>query len=189
MKKMYSRKSKKNNPMKIYSVGGKNYKTQALADLHKEWTSDKIIYEFTLPTASDKKTKNKFGALKAIVNGISFDSVMEAKYYVHLLHKEKEGVIKNLKLQVPFELVPAYKDYDGSKIIAVKYFADFCFETVEDNQKYIIDVKGKETPEFKIKWKLLGYKFPNYIRQVIQWHKSSNEWLTLKEIKKIKRGR
>ena len=185
MKKMYSRKS--SNP-KIFTADGKNYKTQALANLHCEWTKDKVIYEFTLPTLADKKRKNKFGALTASVNGIKFDSVMEAKYYVHLLHRKQEGVIKNIQLQVPFELLPAYTDNDGNKVRPIIYIADFVFETA-DGLKYIVDVKGTETPEFKLKWKMLGYKFPNCIRQVIQWHKPSEQWLTLKEIKKLKKAR
>lgn len=187
MKKRSSQKLTKSK--KIYVADEKIYRTQSLADLHQELKNDKIIYEFNLQTISDKKTKNKFGALTASINEIKFDSVMEAKYYVHLLHKEQEGMIKNIRLQVPFGLVLAYKDFDGSRVRLIIYLADFCFEKVDDNSKYIVDVKGTETPEFKIKWKLLGYKYPEYIRQIIQWYKPLKTWLTLKEIRKLKKGR
>lgn len=173
---------------KTFSAANKVYRTKELADLHTEWSKDKIIYEFELPTAGKMKRRNKFGALKASVNGITFQSVMEAKYYVYLLHKQDEGIIKNIQLQVPFELIPRYRDTDGSIVRSVTYIADFCFETVIDGEKHIIDVKGTETPEFKIKWKILGWKYPDYVRQIIQWYNPTREWLTLKDIRKLKRG-
>lgn len=108
---------------------------------------------------------NKFRAKKTTLDGIKFDSKLEAEYYTHLKLLEKAGKISNLQRQVPFELLPAYTDSTGKKIRPIKYKADFVFNRGEE--KIIVDVKGVQTREFKLKWKLLGYKYPQYKLEIV----------------------
>lgn len=52
--------------------------------------------------------KNKYKAKKAVVDGIVFDSRKEAKRYTELKKLEEKGIIRDLSLQVQFELLPSF---------------------------------------------------------------------------------
>ncbi len=97
--------------------------------------------------------KNKYGNKKTVVDGIPFDSKREAVRYSELKLLEKSGAIENLKLQVPFELIPARADEKG-----VKYIADFVY--IEDGRKIVEDSKGCKTKEYIVKRKLFKYQYP-----------------------------
>lgn len=99
-----------------------------------------------------KKT-SKYRAKKVVVDGIEFDSKKEANRYSELKILERAGEIKNLQLQVPFELIPAqYKEVKtvtktGKEKIEKKllerkvvYKADFSY--IKDGKILIEDVKG-----------------------------------------------
>ena len=53
--------------------------------------------------------KNKYKAKKAVVDGIVFDSRKEAKRYTELKKLEEMGSIRDLSLQVQFELIPSFE--------------------------------------------------------------------------------
>ena len=108
---------------------------------------------------------NKFKAEKTTIDDITFDSKLEARYYKHLKLLEKAGEISNLQRQIPFELQPAYTDNAGKKIRPIKYVADFVF--TRGDEKVVVDVKGVQTNEFKLKWKLMKYKYPDYKFEII----------------------
>lgn len=55
---------------------------------------------------------NKYNAKKACVDGITFDSVKEAKRYRALKEKAEKGQITSLQRQVKFVLIPAQRDPD-----------------------------------------------------------------------------
>ena len=99
---------------------------------------------------------NKYNAKKNIIDGVNFSSIKEAKRYCELCIMLKAGEIKNLQLQVPFELAPAVK-LDGEKRIkpALRYFADFVYFDKVGN-KIVEDVKGFETKDFRIKRHLMA---------------------------------
>ena len=98
---------------------------------------------------------SKYGNRKTWVEDIQFDSIKEAKYYVYLRERQKRGEISDLRLQVPFEIVPAvYEDrvvklktkekIERHKIQpAVHYIADFVY--VEDGKEVVVDVKSAAT--------------------------------------------
>lgn len=86
--------------------------------------------------------KNKYGAVKTTVNGITFDSKAEAAFYSYLLPLQKIGRIEKIELQHTYVL------HAG-----IKYRADFVITMPGGLQRYI-DVKGHETAEFKLKRKL-----------------------------------
>ena len=54
-------------------------------------------------------TKTKYKNKKVIVDGILFDSKLEAERYKQLKELEQKGVIKNLQLQKNFELIQNLK--------------------------------------------------------------------------------
>lgn len=90
----------------------------------------------------------KYNARKTTVDGITFDSKREANRYAELKLLERAGEISDLKLQVPFELIPKQP---GER--AVKYIADFVY--TEDGQTVVEDTKGVKTPVYILKRKLL----------------------------------
>lgn len=111
--------------------------------------------------------KNKYKAKKAIVDGIVFDSQKEAKRYTELKKLEEMGSIRDLSLQVQFELVPSFEiviDGKKRKRRPITYVADFVY--YKGNEKIIEDVKGLRTPVYKIKKKLFEYRYHETIREV-----------------------
>lgn len=113
---------------------------------------------------------NKYHNCKVSVDGIKFDSKAEARRYAELKLMEDTGHIKELKLQPKFELQPKYKNSKGQCIRAITYKADFSYiETHSEVGKLIVeDVKGVETKEFKLKRKMLEYKFPDIDFRIIK---------------------
>jgi len=102
-----------------------------------------------------KEKRNKYGNEKTD----GYDSKKEKRKHEELLMLEKKGLIKNLKTQVPFVLIPSQKDESG-KIIerSVKYIADFVYEV--DGITNILDVKSDPTRKnstYIIKRKLMLY--------------------------------
>lgn len=105
------------------------------------------------------RRRNKYGAKKVTIDGITFDSKAEARYYQRLKLLQKSGEIKEFDRQVPFELVPKYISPGTRKTVrAVKYVVDFVV-TYSDDRQEIIDVKGTETSVFKLKAKLFMHKY------------------------------
>lgn len=124
------------------------------------------------------KPQNKYGNKKVTVDGITFDSVKEANRYMELKILEKAGEITDLKLQYPFELVPAKYEYyerygkkgqrlkDGKRTIeqSVVYKADFLYR---ENGRWVVeDTKGKKTEAYIIKRKLMLHVHGIRIREV-----------------------
>jgi len=114
--------------------------------------------------------RNKFGNHKVTIDGIKFDSRKEAKFYLFLREEQKNGEISDLKLQVPFELIPAIyeeqvihlktKDKVVTKCVqkAVYYIADFVYTETATGNQVVVDVKGgtaTKTPEYKLKKKMM----------------------------------
>lgn len=102
---------------------------------------------------------SKFHNKKTIVDGILFDSQMESHYYLYLKELKEQGVVVDFKLQPVFILQEGFSK-DGKRIQPIKYIADFEV-TYNDGHVEIIDVKGKITEAFRIKRKILLYKYRN----------------------------
>ena len=78
---------------------------------------------------------------------------------------QRNGEITNLRLQVPYELLPAIykdeivhlktKDKTIKKLVQrpVTYVADFVY--TKDGQEYVIDVKGMRLPDYILKKKMM----------------------------------
>lgn len=105
---------------------------------------------------------NKYHAKKTWMKGRVYDSKKEANRAFELELLAKYGKIKNLQKQVPFVLQEGYVNKQGKKIRPITYIADFTY--VEDGVLVVEDVKGgiaTQTEVFKIKRKMLEYKYPD----------------------------
>ena len=95
----------------------------------------------------------KYGNRKVERDGIEFDSIKECQRYCELKLMQRAGVISDLQLQVPFELIPAQR-IDGKVVErAVTYKADFVYK--KDGQTVVEDTKGVRTKEYIMKRKMM----------------------------------
>lgn len=90
--------------------------------------------------------RNKYRAIKTVVDGIKFDSKAEARRYSVLKILEKAGEISSLELQPKYDLV-----INGTKVGFYK--ADFRY--VRDGELIVEDVKGMKTPIYNLKKKMI----------------------------------
>lgn len=104
-----------------------------------------------------KKT-SKYKNQPIEIDGHKFPSKREANRYSQLSLLQKAGIIRDLKLQVPFELQPHFKHPITNKMIrAITYVADFTYID-ENGQYHIEDTKGFRTETYEIKKKMMLYK-------------------------------
>jgi hypothetical protein len=110
--------------------------------------------------------KSKYGACKAVHEGVQFDSRKELRRWLELLEAEKRGEITNLRRQVPYVLIPEQREPDTigkrggvhrGRLIEreCKYISDIEYD--KDGQHIVEDVKGMRTPDYIIKRKLMLY--------------------------------
>lgn len=104
--------------------------------------------------------KNKYGNKPVWVDSIHFASKAEAKKYAELKMLKRCGHINELHLQPRFKMVVA-----GVKICT--YVADFSF-LEESGRSVALDVKGIETPVFKLKAKLFRALYPDWELRVVK---------------------
>ena len=107
-----------------------------------------------LGRASLPNSTNKYRAIKTTVDGYEFHSRREAERYLILRQLQKDGIITDLKLQVPFVLIPS-QIICGQKQQGVTYKADFTY--TEDGRLVVEDSKGFSTKEYRIKRKLMKF--------------------------------
>ena len=103
-------------------------------------------------------SRNKYNARKAEVDGITFDSRKEAQRYAELKLLLRGGEIRDLRLQVKYELIPKQ---DGER--ACEYIADFVYQDVRTGETVVEDVKGCKQGAayntFAIKRKLMLWRY------------------------------
>lgn len=96
---------------------------------------------------------SKYHNRKIEIDGIKFDSIKEGERYLELKMLLKAGKIRDLQLQVEFELIPKQA---GEQ--ACKYKADFVYHMADTGKMVVEDVKGKRTHEYIIKRKLMLWR-------------------------------
>lgn len=106
----------------------------------------------------------KYHNIKTVINGERFDSKKEAARWQELLLLQRAGKISRLNRQVTYELIPS--QYIDGKCVerAVKYVADFVYHDKQGNL-VVEDTKGKKTPEYVVKRKLLLYTYGIRIKE------------------------
>ena len=108
---------------------------------------------------------NKYHNRKIVREGETYDSVKEYRRAKELELLEKGGVIKDLKRQVRFEIIPSQRGDDGKVVErAVTYVADFVY--FEDGKLVVEDTKGYRTKDYIIKRKLMRHLLGINIREV-----------------------
>ena len=121
----------------------------------------------------------KYHNKKTVIDGIKFDSKLEAERYAQLKMMERAGVIRDLELQPSFELLPSFRK-NGKTWRRTLYKADFRYILAEDDRTIIEDVKGSIsviTDVFRLKQKQFEYKYPEYTISIV----------TSKDIKKFQK--
>lgn len=102
---------------------------------------------------------SKYHAKKVNYDGITFDSTKEFNRYKELKLLERQKIIKDLQLQVPFILIDK-SEYGRS----IRYIADF---TYYENDKFVVeDVKGYRTDVYKLKKRLFEERYKTKITEV-----------------------
>lgn len=152
--------SKKKNK-KIHEIDGKKFSTKGAKDLYevlKNHLKNGFIHQFNIPEV-DQEAKNKYGSKKCQINDITFDSMLEARFFLHLLTIQELGKTTLIETHPKFILQEGFKKND-KRIYPIHYNADFKV-TYSDGTTAIYDTKGRETADFKIKKKLFFYKYPD----------------------------
>lgn len=125
------------------------------------------IYGYLFGQGRKAGKRSKFGNEKVELSGQTFDSKREGRRYLELQMMLKGGLISELRLQVPFELIPAQRDPQTGRTIerAVNYVADFVYRD-DQGQLIVEDAKGFRTDVYKIKRKLMLWRHGIRIREV-----------------------
>ena len=130
---------------------------------------------------------SKYKSEKITIDGITFDSKDEAKYYEYLKILKARGKIQNFELQPKFILIPSFK-YKGKTERAATYTLDFLVYNFDGTETYI-DVKGYSTQQGEFKFKLLKSQHPNmdfrWIARSLKYGKDG--WIDYKELQKKRR--
>lgn len=110
--------------------------------------------------------RSKYGNKKVKCGNKTLDSKHERRRYYTLQMLEKAGEISDLRLQVPFEVIPAiYETVEVQLKTKVKrvqkciqrathYIADFVYKD-KDGNEVVEDAKGFRTKEYLLKKKMM----------------------------------
>ena len=98
---------------------------------------------------------SKYLSHKTVVDGITFDSKDEAKYYEVLKIRKYRGEIENFELQPKFTLVEGFKK-DSKTYRAITYTPDFVIYHNDGSEEYV-DVKGMTTQQGELRIKLFNH--------------------------------
>lgn len=131
--------------------------------------------------------KSKYGAKKIVIDGITFDSKDEGRYYLYLKELKAKGKILNFELQPKYELQPSFKKY-GKTHRAITYAPDFLIYHADGTEE-LIDVKGMSTQQGEMRRKMFDYKYPDlkltWVARSLKY--SSSGWIEYGELQKIRR--
>lgn len=112
------------------------------------------------------QNKNKYHNKKVIIDGHKFDSILEAQRYTELKLMQKQGIIKDLELQKPYELIPSFKK-NNKTFKKASYIADFVYYDNELGKVIVEDTKGYITDIYALKKKMFEYLYKDLtIREI-----------------------
>ena len=164
-----------------------------------------------------KKSEGKIKHIKTTIDGRTFDSKMESEYYLYLKAEKKAGRVKSFICQPEYILQPKffvingvcvtedhprYKELNKQRLAwnktnpdsqikivqAIKYRSDFEV-TYADGSKKTIDPKGIKTADFKLKEKMLRFKYPEIDFMCVIWDNPTKSWLEYSQWEKLKKER
>ena len=120
---------------------------------------------------------------KRTYNGITFDSILEMKYFRDVLCPLVEsGDIVEYELQKTYELQPKFI-HDSKTVQPIRYVADF-FIRFLDGREEIIDTKGCPDSVALLKRKLFWYHYPTVNYKWICYSKIDGGWCEYGFVKK-----
>lgn len=130
----------------------------SLADFRRAYPNADIIVgpSAALPRAEPAK-RSKYGAVKTVVDGMTFASKREARRYLELKTLQAAGKISGLGMQPTFTLT-----MEGGKNVGV-YKADFVY--LEDGVKVVEDCKGFRTTAYRLKKRMFEAQYGIKIRE------------------------
>lgn len=126
-------------------------------------------------------TATKYNSKKVELDGYTFDSQIEARYYQRLKWLQEHKEILFFRLQPRYLLQEAFKK-NARTYRKIEYIADFEIHHL-DGTIEVVDVKGMETEAFKIKKKLFEKRYPHKLT-LITYVKKYGGWIELEELKK-----
>lgn len=111
------------------------------------------------PTCNGTKiVRNKFNNVKTIYNGIRYDSKREAEKAMELDMLKNGGEVLEWTPHPRYLLIPRYLNSEGKIVRPCYYIPDFWVKYASGAEA-VIDIKGFETPEFKLKKKMFNYRY------------------------------
>lgn len=110
------------------------------------------VYALRRAAKAAAPRRQKYANRRVEIDGQTFDSKAEARYWGHLQLRLKAGEISNLRRQVAYELAPAVV-IGGRKRPPLRYVADFVWE--EGGKTIVADVKGVVPEAYRIKRHLM----------------------------------
>lgn len=106
----------------------------------------------------------KYHSRKTEINGIKFDSRLEADRYLQLAELKNAGKIRDLKLQPEFQIFQGWTDPEtGERIKSRFYRGDFQYFEQKSGQAVVEDTKGVETADFRLKWDLVRSQYREFV--------------------------
>ena len=123
---------------------------------------------------------------KRTYNDITFDSILEMKYYRDVLCPAVEsGQIIKYELQKPYELQPKFT-HDNRTVQHIKYVADF-YIVYADGREEVIDTKGCPDTTAILKRKMFWYHYPDVNYKWITYIKKYGGWIDYDDYKRLKK--
>ena len=131
---------------------------------------------------------SKYNSQKITVDGITFDSKDEAKYYKVLKDLKAKEEILNFELQPKFVLQEGFKK-NGKTYKQITYKADFRVYML-DGSSYVVDVKGMLTDVFALKLKLYNARYNEELKLMCRNLKYGNDYgfIDYYELQKIRKN-
>ncbi|OLS39115.1 DUF1064 domain-containing protein [Bacillus sp. MRMR6] len=129
---------------------------------------------------------SKYGSKKVEFEGHIFDSQLEARYFKQLKWLEANKQILFFRIQPRYLLQEAFEK-NGKKYRRIDYLADFEIHHL-DGSIEVVDCKGVETTDFKLKKKLFEYRFPHTL-SLVTYSKIDGGWITLEQLAKNRKLR
>lgn len=111
------------------------------------------------------KKRSKYGNKKTIAGGKVFDSGHEARRWTELELLQRDGQIRNLQRQVPYDMI-----VNGEHICT--YIADAVYEQRQGEEwaRVVEDSKSKPTrkkPDYRLKVKLLAALHSIHVQEIL----------------------
>lgn len=140
-----------------------------------------------IPRSKFNIDQSKKAKKKRTLNGYTFDSDIEYKFYEYLLFQQEQGIVKSIEIQPKYLLQEAYRKYDKN-IRKIEYIADF-FVIYTDGTEIVFDVKGMVMNDFKLKRKIFDYVYPDKILRCVNHSNLDGGWVDIEVIEKGRKER